>query len=119
MSSLWLPLALLTLIAMLFVLLPLWRQRGLAATSLLQQRRDKNREVFTQRRQELQQDLEQGLTSADEHEKLLAELQRAFLLDMDALDRQAAVRGSWSGGKPVLLVLALLIPLTSIGIYQG
>lgn len=117
MSSLWLPLALLIVIAMLFVLLPLWRQRGQAATSLLQQRRDKNREVFTQRRDELLQDLEQGLTTADEHIKLLAELQRAFMLDMDALDRQGAARGNWSGGKPVLLTLALLIPLISVGMY--
>jgi cytochrome c-type biogenesis protein CcmH len=119
MSSLWLPLALLSLTAMLFVLLPLWRQRGQAATSLLQQRRDKNREVFTQRRQELQHDLEQGLISAEELEKLLAELQRAFLLDMDALDRQGLTRGNWTGGKPVLLALALLIPLISVGLYNS
>jgi cytochrome c-type biogenesis protein CcmH len=88
------------------------------AQSALQQRRDKNRDVFAQRQQELEQDLAQALVSTEEHAKLLAELQRAFLLDMEALDRQDGTRNNWSGGRQVLLALVLLIPLTSLWIYR-
>lgn len=119
MNSLWLQLALLILAAMAFVLVPLWRHRNQVAQSALQQRRDKNRDVFAQRQQELEQDLAQGLVTTEEHAKLLAELQRAFLLDMEALDRQDGTRNNWSGGRPALLALVLLIPLTSLWIYRG
>jgi len=118
MTFLWLQLALLILAAMAFVLVPLWRHRNQVAQSALQQRRDKNRDVFAQRQQELEQDLAQALVSTEEHAKLLAELQRAFLLDMEALDRQDGTRNNWSGGRQVLLALVLLIPLTSLWIYR-
>lgn len=119
MSTLWLQLAVLSLAAMLFVLIPLWRHRDRVAQSALEQRREKNRDVFSQRQQELAQDLQQGLVTAEEHAGLLAELQRAFLGDMEALERQHAVTGNWSGGRPLLLVLVLLIPLASLWIYRG
>jgi cytochrome c-type biogenesis protein CcmH len=119
MTSLWPWLILLSVVAMLFVAVPLWRYREVAARSALAQRREKNREVFQQREGELAQDLRQGLVTADEHAKLLAELQRAFMLDMQALVRQDGGKSAWSGGKPVLLVLMLLIPLVSLLFYRG
>lgn len=117
MTTLWPGLLLLSLLAMLFVLVPLWRYRNQAARSVLQQRRDKNLEVFRQRQLELEQDVQQGLTTPDEHARLLAELQRAFLLDMQALEGLDFGKGARVGGKPLLIALALLMPVVSFGIY--
>jgi cytochrome c-type biogenesis protein CcmH len=111
-------LLLLGAIAMAFVAVPLWRHRGTVATSTLEQRREKNREVFRQRENELAQDLQQALVTEEEHANLLAELQRAFLLDMQALDKQGAVKSVWSGGKALVLTLALLVPLVGLTMYR-
>ena len=113
MTDLWPYLILLSIIAMAFVIVPLWRYRETTAQSTLDQRREKNRDVFLQREAELAHDQLQGLVTADEHAKLLAELQRAFMFDMQALEKQTAGKSTWSGGKPVLLILALLVPLGS------
>lgn len=118
MNSLTLFLALLSAIAVAFVAVPLWRHRGANAASTLELRREKNREVFRQREAELAQDLEQNLITADEHARLLAELQRAFLLDMEALDRQAGGKGLWSGGRAIVLVLALAVPVAGFVMYR-
>jgi cytochrome c-type biogenesis protein CcmH len=117
MTTLWPGLILLSVLAMLFVLVPLWRYRALNTASTLAQRRAKNLEVFRQRELELEQDLQQGLTLPDEHARLVAELQRAFMADMQALDGQATGKSAWTGGKPLLLVLVLLIPVTSLTLY--
>lgn len=118
MSSLTLFLALLSAIAVAFVAIPLWRHRGTSAASTLELRREKNRDVFRQREVELAQDLEQNLVTADEHARLLAEAQRAFLLDMEALDKQGSGKGVWSGGRAVVLVLALAVPVAGFVMYR-
>jgi cytochrome c-type biogenesis protein CcmH len=118
MSTLTLFLALLSAIAVAFVAVPLWRHRGASAASTLEQRREKNREVFRQREAELAQDLEQKLVTADEHAHLLAELQRAFLVDMEALDKQGSTKGLWSGSRAVVLVLALAVPVAGFVMYR-
>lgn len=119
MTALWPYLILLSIIAMAFVIVPLLRYRDKAAQSALEQRREKNREMFLQREGELVHDLQQGLVTTDEHAKLLAELQRAFMFDMQALEKQVAGKSTWSGGKPVLLILALLVPLASLLFYRS
>ncbi|HEY0963829.1 MAG TPA: c-type cytochrome biogenesis protein CcmI [Pseudomonadales bacterium] len=119
MNSLTLFLALLSAIAVGFVAVPLWRHRGANAASALELRREKNRDVFREREAELAQDLAQNLVTADEHARLLAELQRAFMLDMEALDRQQGGRGLWSGGRAVVLVLALAVPVAGFVMYRA
>ena len=94
MISLFPYLGLLALAAMLFVLVPLLRYREVAAKSTLEQRKQKNREVFAQRTQELADDLAQGLVSADEHEKLLAELQRRQLVPVTLPQALGATRSA-------------------------
>ena len=119
MTSLWLILALLIAVAMLFVLVPVWRHRDVVARSALEQRKEKNREVFEQRRLELDHDLHEGLLPADEHAKLLAELQRAFLQDMQNLESQDQAKRSWAGSRALLFMLVLLIPVASVLFYRG
>jgi cytochrome c-type biogenesis protein CcmH len=105
-------------LAMLFVMVPLWRFRGEAVYSSLEFRKQKNHEVFQQRIGELQLELQQELINAEEHAKLLAELQRAFLRDIQALDSKAQGSNSLKGSKVILTVLVLLIPLMSFWQYS-
>jgi cytochrome c-type biogenesis protein CcmH len=119
MNNLSLVMAVLMLIAMAFVAVPLWRgRRGEAvAADTLEQRRETNREVFAQRQVELNRERELGVVSAEDHERLLTELQRAFLRDMDEL---ATLHVRHSERRSMLLPLLglLLIPVLSIVLYQ-
>ena len=81
----WLPLAFLAALAMAFVLVPLRVLRKGEDASELHIREEKNRELFAQREQELQQEVRDGTIAADDYQRLLAELQRSFLADMQAL----------------------------------
>ncbi|MFN0002889.1 MAG: c-type cytochrome biogenesis protein CcmI [Pseudohongiellaceae bacterium] len=105
-------------LAMLFVMVPLWRYRGEAVYSSLALRKQKNHEVFQQRIGELELELQQELINAEEHAKLLAELQRAFLRDIQALDSQTQGSNSLKGSRVILTVLVLLIPLMSFWQYS-
>ncbi len=105
-------------LAMLFVMVPLWRYRGEAVYSSLTLRKQKNHEVFQQRIGELELELQQELINAEEHAKLLAELQRAFLRDIQALDSQTQGSNSLKGSRVILTVLVLLIPLMSFWQYS-
>jgi cytochrome c-type biogenesis protein CcmH len=111
-------LLLLSALALAFVIVPLWRHRESAARTALEQRRAKNREVFRQREGELAADLQQGLVNAEEHAKLLAELQRAFMVDMQALDQQEDSAAGFTG-RAALLGLALLVPLGGFVLYRS
>jgi cytochrome c-type biogenesis protein CcmH len=117
MNSLNIFLLLLSAAALAFVMIPLWRHRS-TADNTLERRREKNREVFRQREGELGEDLRTGLISTEEHAKLLAELQRAFLFDMEALDKQGVGKGAMAAGRPLLFVLALIVPIASLLMYR-
>ncbi len=118
MNTIWLLFAGLIAVAMLFVLVPVLRYRGDGERSSLVLRRQKNREVFEQREAELALELQQNIVAPEEHTRLLAELQRAFLRDMEALDAAGSSRSRLTGGKAVLVALVLMIPLLSIWQYS-
>jgi len=119
MNGIYLPMLLLSLLAMAFVLLPLRRQRVAGAAVQKLQRAAKNREVFEQRVAELAREVQDGVIAAEDHERMLAELQRTFLADMQALDtaepqpRAPRTSATWVGWA-----LALLVPLLAFGIYR-
>ena len=118
MNTIWLIFAGLIAVAMLFVLIPVWRYRGAAARSSVALRKQKNREVFEQREAELAVELEQNVIAPEEYKRLLAELQRAFLRDMEALESIGSTRSALTGGKAGIIVLALLIPVLSVWQYR-
>jgi cytochrome c-type biogenesis protein CcmH len=118
MNTIWLIFAGLIAVAMLFVLIPVWRYRGAAARSSVALRKQKNREVFEQREAELAVELEQNVIAPEEYKRLLAELQRAFLRDMEALESIGYTRSALTGGKAGIIVLALLIPVLSVWQYR-
>lgn len=117
MSSIWLPLLLLCALAMLFVLVPLWRHRAQHGAEQLAVRQAKNREVFATRQAELAREVEEGLIAPEDHQRMLAELQRAFLIDMQGLETSApptvVSRNKW-----VPLAFAVLLPVLALGVYQ-
>lgn len=117
MNSLNFFLLLLSAAALAFVMIPLWRHHNTAGNTL-DRRREKNREMFRQRETELAEDLRQGLVAEEEHAKLLAELQRTFLRDMEDLDKQGAGKAGLASGRPLVFILALVVPLASLIMYR-
>jgi cytochrome c-type biogenesis protein CcmH len=120
MIQYWIPLALLTVVAMLFVLIPLWRLRKRESARALHVREEKNREIFAGRQQELEQEVREGTIAAEDYQRLIAELQRAFLTDMQGLQTlQSAQPQRQNTLLWVPLVLALLIPVAAVLLYRS
>jgi len=119
-ADLWLPLVLLTVVAMAFVLVPVWRYRVRETEAGAAQRATRNREIFTQRQAELEREVGEGTIAAEDHQRMLAELQRAFMLDMEALQQQqdkpaaAVLPLRW-----LPIVLALAIPVGALLLYRA
>ncbi len=120
MADLWLPLVLLTVVAMGFVLVPVWRYRVRETEAGVAQRATRNREIFTQRQAELEREVGEGTIAAEDHQRMLAELQRAFMLDMEALQQQqdkpaaAVLPLRW-----LPIALALAIPVGALLLYRS
>lgn len=115
---LWICIAVLTVVAMLFMLVPILRYRQGAALLPLEARKQKNREVFAQRQQELEQEVTDGLIAQDDMQLLKTELQRAFMRDMEALEQQQGSAVRLPAGKFVPYVFVVLVPIFSLLIYQ-
>ncbi len=119
MTQYWIPLALLTVVAMAFVLVPLWRLRKRESALQLHIREEKNREIFAERQKELEQEVRDGTIAAEDYQRLVSELQRAFLTDMQGLQAlQAAPPRRVATLLWVPLVLALLIPVAATVLYR-
>lgn len=118
MNTIWFLFAALIAVAMLFLLVPIWRYREKATLSSLASRQQQNRAVFEQREAELAAELQQNVIAPEEYARLLAELQRAFLRDMEALESQGRARSALTGGKAALFALVLLIPVVSLWQYN-
>lgn len=115
---LWLSIAVLCLIAMLFVLVPVLRYRSVNREGGLEQRRRKNREVYEQRLQELDAEHREGLVLPEDVERLRTELQRAFLRDMEALEHDGSARGP-AVNRLLPLVFSLALPLLAVLLYRS
>ncbi|HTQ99347.1 MAG TPA: c-type cytochrome biogenesis protein CcmI [Candidatus Acidoferrum sp.] len=114
----WLPLALLAALAVAFVLVPLRRLKAGEAARELHIREEKNREVFAQRQLELEQEVKDGTVAAEDYQRLLAELQRAFLADMQSLQAVKTAPSTFAARLNWLpLALALLVPVAAGIIY--
>jgi cytochrome c-type biogenesis protein CcmH len=108
----------LILVALLFVLPPLWRQRPMIAADM----DERNTEIARQRLAELKQQLQTGALSQAHYAEQRAELEQAL---SDDLDITAPVRVSASTGRWMAIVLMVLIPLLAgvlyadLGTYQA
>ncbi len=117
MVELWLPLALLCLAAMAFVLVPVWRFRQRESDAGVALRAERNREIFAQRQLELEREVGEGIIAPEDHARMLAELQRTFLADMQALPQQRS--GATASLRWLPVALTLLVPVTALLIYRS
>lgn len=116
MAGFWLSLGVLAVVAMLFVALPLWRFRSTSSVASVEQRRQANRAAYEERLLEIGHEVQDGLIAAEDVDRVRTELQRSFMRDMEALDKEQAAVGR-IGGKALPLAFVLLVPVLSFGLY--
>lgn len=119
MMALWFGIAALTLIALLFVFLPVVRHRAnTAANALSEARQQDNLAVFKDRLAELEQELESGSMVQTEFDALKVELEKNLLIDL-ADQGQTLKQTSVSRAQLLTVVLiALILPAASLGLYM-
>ena len=109
----WIICALLLVIALLFVLLPLWR--GSLKNNAVQ-RDSANLEIFRDQIAEMDADLRNGLLTQEMYEQGKRELQ-SRLLDEVGEAASAGVPAVRNPLKVLAIVLSLALPLTAVGVY--
>ena len=119
MITLWVGIAALTLLALLFIFLPIIRHRAnVAANAESESRQQDNLEVFRDRLSELEQELSSGSIAQQEFDSLKVELEKNLLIDLEG-KHQTLKQQSVSKAQLVTVVLiALILPAASLGLYM-
>ena len=113
MTTFWIICALLLVIAVLFVVLPLWRTTVKENQVL---RDAANLEIFRDQIAEMDADLDNGLLTPELHEQGKRELQARLLEEVNSTDSAAGAMVK-NPHKAFSIVLAVLLPLAAIGLY--
>ena len=117
MNPFWLYSTILLIVSLLFILVPVLRYRPVIKTAGDEIRKQKNIEVFQQSLAELEQDKAEEVISAEEFEKLKAELQRSFLRDME--DEKSRTKAAEQNSNKLIPLLCLLfVPVFSYSLYE-
>jgi cytochrome c-type biogenesis protein CcmH len=119
MSTLWIGIALLTLVALGCVFWPLLRHQQLARSEAGQRQRQ-NIDIFRERLAELESERDQGTLAADEFAILKLELERNLLLDAEEEPAQPSRPPARVGQSQLVTVtlLALMVPAAALGLYS-
>jgi cytochrome c-type biogenesis protein CcmH len=108
---------LLLILALLFIVVPLWRFRPVEEAEDGEIRRQKNIEVYELGLSELEKDRQEALLQEEDYDRLKTELQRSFLRDMEDEDHRQ--KGSIAAPKKLVPLLGLLfVPLFSYAVYE-
>lgn len=113
MTTFWIVCAVLLIVALPFVVLPLWRNTGNNDKSVL--RDAANLEILRDQSEELEADLRNGLLTQDAYEQGKRELQARLLEEVKTADQPP--RAQRHPAKVLAIVLAVLLPLFSVPIY--
>jgi len=115
MNGLWIGIAALALLALVFVFFPFVRARK-ATRETAKDRKQQNIEIFKDRVSELDQELEAGTLDKDAYLQLKTELEKNLLGDVVEQDRSAVTQ---VGGRQLLTVslLALITVSAAMGLY--
>jgi cytochrome c-type biogenesis protein CcmH len=111
MSVFWIMAALMTAVALAFVLVPLLRARARAGPTAVAA----NLEVLRGQRREIDADVANGLLPASSRDEALAELVDRAQDDLAAVP--AAVPGDAKKSWPAAIVVAVALPAAAFGIY--
>ena len=115
-----LPLILLAVLALGFVLVPVLRLRKGEAGRELHHRAEQNKLLFAQRMQELEQEVRDGTVGNEDYQRMVAELQRAFLSDMQAVSAVSSGQGkSGLAWLPAGLALVAILGAAVMYHYRG
>ncbi len=112
MTSFWIICAVLLIVALLFVVWPLWRKTAQSNDVL---RDAANLEILRDQAAELETDLHNGLLNQDAYEQGRRELQ-VRLLD-EVRNTEAPAQAPRNPAKVLAVILAVLIPLASVLLY--
>ena len=113
MTLFWIICAVLLVVALLFVVLPLWRKTGSDNTVL---RDMANLEILRDQSAELDADLHNGLLTQDAYEQGKRELQARLLEEVHVTAGQPA-KAMRNPAKTLAIILAFLLPLSSVLLY--
>lgn len=117
----------LLIIAMLFVLIPLWRYLQISGSESPEIRTRANLKIFEDRRAELEAELASGAMDQHNFEELLLELERTLLVDTDKGTGSKAKLGRIDGNttnglsitsKTVPIALVILLPVVAYIFYD-
>lgn len=113
MTTFWIICALLLAVALLFIVLPLWRS---TAKNNLVERDAANLEIFRDQLAEMDADLRNGLLTPELYEQGKRELQARLLEEVKNPD---AANGTVARDpqKALALILVLVFPLAAVGMY--
>lgn len=118
MSTLWIGIAVLTLVAIACVFWPLVRHQHLAKTEATE-RQQQNIDIFRERLAELESERDQGTLAETEFAILKLELERNLLIDAEDVPAQSAPLVKVGQSQLVTVtLLALLIPAAAFGLYN-
>ena len=112
MTTFWIICGLLILVALLFVVLPLWRRSATSNTVL---RNAANLEIFRDQIAEMDEDLRNGLLTPELYEQGKRELQ-SRLLD-EVKEEAAPVAAARNPLRLLAIVLAVIMPIASVALY--
>lgn len=114
MTQFWIICALLLAVALLFVVLPLWRSAG---KNNQVQRDAANLEIFRDQIAEMDADLRNGLLTPELYEQGRRELQTRLLEEVEN-QKESGSFPQRHPHKMLAVVLAVLLPLAAIGLYR-
>src|SRR3989338_8524800 len=116
MTLFWITCAVLLIVALPFVVLPLWRNSGNNAGGDKEIQRDAaNLEILRDQSAELDADLRDGLLTQDAYEQGKRELQARLLEEVNVAEQPA--RPPHRSARMLAIVLAILLPLFSVLLY--
>lgn len=101
----------LVVLALAILFVPLWKKQPLETTS----HRQRNIDIARQRVADLKQQLQDGVLNENEFEEQYAELQLILNDDLQSSDETKAAQ---EHGRWIIAILFLLIPATSVLIYE-
>lgn len=113
MTLFWIICAVLLIVALLFVVLPLWRKTGKNNDVL---RDAANLEILRDQSAELEADLRNGMLTQEAYEQGKRELQVRLLEEVDASEKP--VKPPRNPAKVLAIILVFLLPLFSVQLYQ-